>query len=185
LELVPYSEDDIRLIEELECDAETMRELGGPVPAERIPEIHERRLATVAAGEWYFKILPEPQGPPAGTIGIWSAEWRGEPIYETGWMVHPAFQGQGIATRALDRILSMARASGRFERIHAFPSVTNEPSNALCRKFGFELLEETDFDYRDGRLRVNVWELALGRVGDPGLEPGTSSLSEKRSNRLS
>jgi len=24
-----------------------------------------------------------------------------------------------------------------------------------------------------------------GTVGDPGLEPGTSSLSEKRSNRLS
>ena len=27
--------------------------------------------------------------------------------------------------------------------------------------------------------------LQIGLVGDPGLEPGTSSLSEKRSNRLS
>ena len=33
---------------------------------------------------------------------------------------------------------------------------------------------------RKGRSRA-----ALRRVGDPGFEPGTSSLSEKRSNRLS
>jgi hypothetical protein len=30
-----------------------------------------------------------------------------------------------------------------------------------------------------------IGDAARGRVGDPGLEPGTSSLSEKRSNRLS
>ncbi|HEY6771063.1 MAG TPA: hypothetical protein VI035_01290 [Solirubrobacterales bacterium] len=50
----------------------------------------------------------------------------------------------------------------RFDRIHAFPSVTNQPSNALCRRFGFELMEETDFLYRGAQLRVNVWEPALG-----------------------
>jgi RimJ/RimL family protein N-acetyltransferase len=55
----------------------------------------------------------------------------------------------------------MARSKERFERIHAFPSVTNQPSNALCRRFGFELREETDFLYRGAQLRVNVWELAL------------------------
>jgi RimJ/RimL family protein N-acetyltransferase len=70
----------------------------------------------------------------------------------------------------------------RFRRIFAFPSVSNEPSNALCRKFGFDLIEETDFDYRGTQLRVNVWVLEMG---DPGLEPGTSSLSETRSNQLS
>ena len=182
MELVPYSDRDMSLVEELECDPEAMRDLGGPVERDRIPEIHARRLATVAAGEWYFKIVPEPGSPPAGTIGIWSARWRGQEINETGWMVLPAFQGRGVASRALELILSMARKTNRFDRIHAFPSVSNAPSNALCRKFGFRLSEETNFDYRGTRLRVNVWVL---EVGDPGLEPGTSSLSEKRSNRLS
>jgi RimJ/RimL family protein N-acetyltransferase len=182
MELVPYSDEDIGLVEELECDPEAMSELGGPVPPERIPEIHARRLAGVAAGEWYFKIVPDSAGPAAGTIGIWSAEWRGEPIHETGWMVLPAFQGRRIASRALAEIISMAKADGRFRSVYAFPSVTNAPSNALCRKFGFELVEETDFEYRGTQLRVNVWKLA---VGDPGLEPGTSSLSETRSNQLS
>jgi RimJ/RimL family protein N-acetyltransferase len=56
----------------------------------------------------------------------------------------------------------MVRTEDRFKRIHAYPSVENEASNALCRRFGFALVEETDFDYRDTRLRVNVWELVLG-----------------------
>jgi RimJ/RimL family protein N-acetyltransferase len=161
VELVPYTDGDIGLIEQLECDAATMSELGGPVSPAELPRIHERRLDTVAAGEWYFKIVPEPGGPPAGTIGIWSASWRERPIQETGWMVLPAFQGRRIASRALELILGMARSEQRFDRIHAFPSVTNQPSNALCRRFGFELMEETDFLYRGAQLRVNVWELAL------------------------
>jgi RimJ/RimL family protein N-acetyltransferase len=162
LELVPYSDEDIGLIEKLECDPESMRFLGGPVARDRIPEIHQRRLATVADGDWYFKIVPEEGGAAAGTIGIWSAAWRDEPIHETGWMVLPAFRGQGIATRALELILSMARSEERLERIHAFPSIDNQASNALCRRFGFRFVEETDFDYRDIQLRVNVWELELG-----------------------
>jgi RimJ/RimL family protein N-acetyltransferase len=182
LDLLPYSDEDIGLIEELERDPDIMRHLGGPVEPDRIPELHRQRLQTVADGDWYFKIVPEPDGPPAGTIGIWSASWRGDSIHETGWMVLPAFQGQGIATRALGLILARARSEARFPRIYAFPSITNGASNTLCRRFGFRLIEETDFDYRGTRLRVNVWEL---EVGDPGLEPGTSSLSEKRSNRLS
>jgi RimJ/RimL family protein N-acetyltransferase len=161
LKLVPYSDGDVGLIEELECDAATMSELGGPVSPDQIPQIHERRLATVAAGEWYFKIVPEPGGPAAGTIGIWSATWRGRRIQETGWMVLPAFQGRRLASRSLELILEMARGEERLDRIHAFPSVTNQPSNALCRRFGFELMEETDYLYRGAQLRVNVWELAL------------------------
>ena len=161
MELVPYSDEDIGLIEELESDPDSMRFLGGPVAPDRIPEIHQRRLATVADGDWYFKIVPEQGGRPAGTIGIWSAAWQDEPIHETGWMVLPAFQRQGIATLALDLILSRARSEERFERVHAFPSVDNQASNALCRRFGFRLVDETDFDYRDTQLRVNVWELEL------------------------
>jgi hypothetical protein len=35
------------------------------------------------------------------------------------------------------------RAEPKFTHVHAFPGVTNAPSNALCRKLGFENLGES------------------------------------------
>ena len=74
-------------------------------------------------------------------------------------MVLPEFQGRGIATQALDLILTRARSESGFRRIHAFPGVTNAPSNALCRRAGFTLIEETEVKFRDRPLRVNHWEV--------------------------
>jgi RimJ/RimL family protein N-acetyltransferase len=161
MELVPYSDADLALLEELECDPDLMANLGGAVAKEDLPRIHARRLATVSGGEWFFKIVLE--GEAAGTIGIWSAQWNDEPIHETGWMVLKRFQGRGIASRALTQVLDGARKENRFPLIDAFPSVDNTPSNALCRKHGFTLIEEIDFPYRNTTLRCNRWELDLTR----------------------
>jgi RimJ/RimL family protein N-acetyltransferase len=78
-------------------------------------------------------------------------------------MVLKRFQGHGVATRALTTILDRARVEDRFPSVDAFPSVDNAPSNALCRKHGFELLEEIDFPYRETTLRCNRWQLDLAR----------------------
>ena len=161
MELVSYTDADMALTETIECDPKMMRELGGRNPRSEIPRIHRRRVEAVAKGEWWFKIVPEPDGPPAGTIGIWETDWKGAPIHETGWMVLPDYQGRGIAGKALDILLSRARADSRFRRIHAFPGVTNEPSNGLCRKFGFSLIEECDVVYEGRSLKVNHWALEL------------------------
>jgi RimJ/RimL family protein N-acetyltransferase len=157
VELVTYSDGDLALTEALETDPDVMRELGGPTPKARLAEVHRRRLKTVAGGDWYFKIVPEPPGPAVGTIGIWPSTWTDAEIHETGWMVLPEFQGRGFASRALEILLSRARADPRFSRIHAFPGVTNAASNALCRKFGFSQLEESEVEFRDRTLRVNHW----------------------------
>jgi RimJ/RimL family protein N-acetyltransferase len=157
VELRLYGEEDLALTEALECDPEVMRELGGPVPREDIPRVHRMRVETAANDGWYFAIVPEPGGPAAGEIGIFGREHDGATIDELGWMVLPAFQGRGIATTALGLLLERARAAGRFDRLHAFPGVANGPSNALCRRFGFELGEQFDVRFRDRPLRVNHW----------------------------
>jgi hypothetical protein len=42
------------------------------------------------------------------------------------------------------------------------PSVDNPPSNAICRKLGFTLLEERQFEYPVGNFMLcNVWQLDL------------------------
>ena len=46
--------------------------------------------------------------------------------------------------------------------MHAFPAVENAPSNAICRKLGFTLLDEHDFEYPPGTvMRCNDWRLDL------------------------
>jgi RimJ/RimL family protein N-acetyltransferase len=156
VELIRYSEGDLALTEALECDPDVMRELGGPVDREDLVDVHRRRAQE---NDWWLKIVPEAGGPAAGTIGIWDSEWQGEPIHEVGWMVLPTFQRRGIATRALELLIQRARAEPRFERIHAFPGVSNGPSNALCRKFGFERTGEGEVKFRERTLRCNHWEL--------------------------
>jgi RimJ/RimL family protein N-acetyltransferase len=173
VELIRYGEGDLALTEALESDPEVMRELGGPVDRADLVDVHRRRARD---NEWFFKIIPEVAGPPAGTIGIWDSEFHGTPIHEVGWMVLPAFQGRGIATGAVELLIQRARAGAPFERIHAFPGVSNAPSNALCRKFGFELSDESDFQFRDRTLRCNHWELDV-RAGKstPGRRRGPRS----------
>jgi hypothetical protein len=45
--------------------------------------------------------------------------------------------------------------------------VENAPSNAICRKLGFELLEACDFEFPPGHhMRCNDWRLDL-QAGEP------------------
>ncbi len=74
-------------------------------------------------------------------------------------MVLPAHQGRGVASAALTLLIERVMAEPRFPSIHAFPSVTNAPSNALCRKFGFVLLGQVDVVYSGRTLHCNHWSL--------------------------
>lgn len=152
---------DLELTRSLETDPEVMRELGGPIPDEEIAAIHERRARTAGPGEWWLKILPERDGPVAGTIGIWQREWGGSADHEVGWMLLPEFQGRGLASEALGMLLERARAEPAIGRVHAFPGVSNPASNALCRKFGFELLGELDLGYAGRPMRCKHWRIEL------------------------
>jgi RimJ/RimL family protein N-acetyltransferase len=153
VELQPYGDADLTLTEALEGDPEVMRHLGGPSTSAEIENAHRRRLAD----PWWFKIVPDPGGPAAGTIGIWETRHGDETIHETGWMILPAFQGRGLASEALALLLDRAAAEPRFTSVHAFPGVDNAPSNALCRRFGFRLLGEESFEFRGSPLHCNHW----------------------------
>lgn len=143
-----------------------MSELGGPLPSEDLEAklqgiVHDVGFGTV----WYSVILLD-GGTPAGTVCIWDHEQDGQTISEIGWMVLPAFQGRGLVSQAVRVLLDRARAERRWHVIHAFPGVTNEPSNAICRKLGFSKVEELDIDYAGRTLRGNHWVLDL-EAGDP------------------
>ncbi len=158
-----WAEGDLSLLERLMGDPAMMVHLGGPETPEKIRERHARYCADSQAGDGpMFVILAGPERAPAGSIGYWPREWQAEPVWESGWSVLPEFQGRGIATQALRLIVARARDTGAYRMLHAFPSVDNAPSNAVCRKAGFILQGAYDFEYPKGHpLRCNDWRLDL------------------------
>jgi RimJ/RimL family protein N-acetyltransferase len=113
-----------------------------------------------------FKIIDDATGEAVGSVGYWDKTWRGEEIYEVGWSVVPPFQGRGIASSTTAQAIGFARSEGRHRFMHAFPSVGNGASNAICRKVGFTLLEECEFEYPPGSLmQCNDWRLDLLATG--------------------
>jgi len=135
------------------------KHLGGPESEEKIRARLGRYMAIKGSDRgMMFVIVVEPGAEAAGSIGYWVREWRGETVWEAGWSVVPELQGLGIATKALALTLEEARREPTHRSIHAFPSIDNGPSNALCRKLGFALVGECDFEYPPGNpLRCNDW----------------------------
>lgn len=97
-----------------------------------------------------FVIEAGADGVAAGSIGYWETEWQGQPIWETGWSVLPEFQGQGIATRAIHAVIEHLQDNRNHRLLHAYPSIENAPSNAICRKAGFTLTGTEPFEYPPG-----------------------------------
>jgi RimJ/RimL family protein N-acetyltransferase len=135
-----------------------MAELGGPLPREGIEAKVARDVRQAAAGTAWIKMIIPGEAVPAvaGSVVLWSRE-DGEPLSEIGWMVLPEFQGRGLAKRAVRMLLELARDDGRWGLVHAFPAITNAPSNGICRSVGFRFAGEQDVTFAGRVLRSNHW----------------------------
>jgi RimJ/RimL family protein N-acetyltransferase len=164
ISLREWSDEDLPLLHQTMGDAAMTEHLGGPEGAEQLAARHERYLALAGSGKGHMLVIViSTASAPVGTVGYWEKDWQDELVWEIGWAVIPAYQRQGIAARATAFAIERARAEERHRFIHAFPSVTNPPSNAICRKLGFTLMGEYDFEYPVGNLlRCNDWRLDLG-----------------------
>jgi RimJ/RimL family protein N-acetyltransferase len=151
---------DVSAYVQMRCDPFMMAELGGPLPREGIEAKVARDVQQASAdAAWIKMIIPDGSGPEvvAGTVALWSHDDSGTPMSEIGWMVRPEFQGQGIAKSAVRMLLALARDQDRWGLVHAFPAVTNAPSNGVCRSVGFRLVEETEVTFADRLFRTNHW----------------------------
>jgi len=159
--LRPWSDDDLPLLQKLLGDPYMMAHLGGPETPEKIGKRHQRYLQ-LPETDHMFVICWGLQSEAAGSIGYWEKSWRDQLVNEMGWSVLPAYQGRGLATKAGEVVLERARLEHRHQFMHAFPSIDNPASNAICRKLGFSLIEECQFEYPPGNfMRVNDWRFNL------------------------
>jgi RimJ/RimL family protein N-acetyltransferase len=155
----PWTDADHALLAALNGDPAQMAHVGGAESAEKIAERQERFVRDPGQ----YRIVDGDSGQALGWVGFWEREWRGATVYEIGWSVLPAFHGRGIASAATALALQAARAAGGAAAVHAFPGVDNAPSNAVCRRAGFTLVEAAmRFEYPPGHEMVcNDWRYAL------------------------
>ncbi|MFG1925144.1 GNAT family N-acetyltransferase [Cryptosporangium sp. NPDC048952] len=160
----PWTNEDLGLLRRINTPA-MKKHVGGPETESQLLVRHARylRFPTEGLGRM-FSIRLEDTGEPVGSVGYAERVWQDEPVFEMGWNVLPEYQGRGIAGRAASAAAAHAADTGRLRWLHAFPSVDNAPSNAVCRRIGFELVGECDFEFPPGRfMRSNDWRLDLTR----------------------
>jgi RimJ/RimL family protein N-acetyltransferase len=162
IQLVPWGAGDWDLLVQLNSP-EMTEHLGGPESPEKLEDRQRRYVAAANAETAYiWKVILQPEGFGVGNVNFWDREWKGEQVYEMGWGVLPEYQGRRIASAAVAQAIDLARATKRRPAVHAFPSPDNGPSNGICRKLGFELLGEVEFEYPKGHWALsNDWRLAL------------------------
>lgn len=169
IELLPWSNDDLWAVDRFLSDPEMMKHLGGPQSREQIVDQHQRYLHTAESDTGQmFKIVLNRATDAIGNIGYWDKTWREKIVYEAGWMILPEYQGKGYASAALKLLVERLRREHVHRFLHAFPAVTNGPSNALCRGAGFTNQGECEFEYPVGHpLLCNDWRLDLSLHPDP------------------
>jgi RimJ/RimL family protein N-acetyltransferase len=159
--LEPWGGDDLPLLARLMGDPRMTEHLGGPEGPDKLRE-RQDRYEHLTGGDRMFKIVDVASGAGVGSVGFWTREWRDAQVYEVGWLVVPEFQGRGIATAATAQAIELARQQDKHRYAHAFPNVDNAPSNAICRKLGFELLGPCEVEFPRGHfMACNDWRLDL------------------------
>jgi RimJ/RimL family protein N-acetyltransferase len=157
--LQPWEPGDLSLLRRIHGEAEMMAHLGGPESEEKL---RDRLARYVEPDSGMFRVIDVASGEAAGSVGFWERNWRGEDVYETGWSVLPAFQGRGLAVAATAAMIEIAQDQGDRSGMHAFPAAANGPSNAICRRLGFTLIEECEFEFPPGHFMLcNDWRLEL------------------------
>ncbi|MEU6020992.1 GNAT family N-acetyltransferase [Micromonospora sp. NPDC047134] len=176
IRLEPWSESALDLLRRINTP-QMRRHVGGIEREEQLLARHRRYLAmpVTGRGRMFAVLLGDDM---VGSIAYHQRDWQGEQIYETGWNVLPPYQGRGIATAAgaalITIVRKIARRSDAPHSLHAFPSVGNAPSNALCHRLGFTLLGPCDFEYPPGSgslMRSNNWRIDLANSSRPTVTP--------------
>jgi RimJ/RimL family protein N-acetyltransferase len=159
---------DAEIYVRLRCDPIMMAELGGPQSREDVLAKHLRDVATAEADQaWILMVIPEATAPAvAGCVVVWTHSDHGAPVSEIGWMVLPGFQGRGVAKSAVTEVLHRARTEDRWGVIHAFPQITNGPSNGVCRSLGFDLLGQEWIEFAGSQFHSNHWAIDPQRLPD-------------------
>jgi RimJ/RimL family protein N-acetyltransferase len=160
--LRPVELVDLDVYARMRCDPVMMAELGGAQPREGLEATVLRDVrATGADQAWILMIVLDEYEPPvtAGTVALYTRADAVAATSEIGWMVLPEFQGRGVGKAAVRSVLQRASSEKRWGIIHARTTVSNAPSNAICRSLGFVLVGQEEYVVAGRPFQTNHWTI--------------------------
>ena len=136
--------------------------LGGPETEDKLLDRHRRYLQIDDPGAGLMFAVVLSDGQRAGHHRVLGTDLAAQAGLRDGLERQASLHGRGIATAAARAVAVRARSQHRHGELHAFPAADHPASNAVCRKAGFTLRGETDFEYPPGTImRCNDWQLEL------------------------
>jgi len=151
---------DLDLYLRLRSDPGSMAELGGPIAPEVVELSLLREVDDTAAGRAAVVVIEvqvDGRWLPAGNVSLVLVGTERDASSEVGWMVLPEFRGAGLARWAVGELLGRPGAGAIWGTVHAYPSVTNAASNAICRALGFRLAATGVTEFNGRRFETNDW----------------------------
>ncbi|HEY7429983.1 MAG TPA: GNAT family protein [Streptosporangiaceae bacterium] len=127
---------------------------------ERLHRWHARERALAPPlGLWAIVPLATSPLRPAGTIPLLPLADADGPtgLIEVGWHLHPAQQGQGLATEAAEAVLAAAAKAG-IEQVMALTDLDNVPSQAVAARLGMrdEGISQRWFGLTTRQFRLDI-----------------------------
>ncbi|MCM1107288.1 MAG: GNAT family N-acetyltransferase [Blautia sp.] len=103
-------------------------------------------------GMWL--VFEKESGALIGRAGLENREYPQGVELELGYLLHPDWQGRGIATEVCSAIIDYAREYLECEKLNLLTEEENLPSVALAERLGFTCLENTDISGKRTRRYV-------------------------------
>ena len=138
-----YEKADLPFSVGMWLDAENGKYLSDPTPA-FVDAAYQKALEELQdSQEGYYLIAQERNtGARLGTCCLFPDESR--KVYDIGYCIHKNFWKQGYGTEMLGLIIQWVKDQGG-TAITGEVAVENAASNALLRKLGFQVAQETQF----------------------------------------
>ena len=138
-----YRKSDLEFLTDMWFDAENGAYLSDPARA-YVDETYQHALDTLEDSPhgYYLVIELADTGETIGSCCMFPDETR--KVYDIGYCIHKRHWKQGYGSETISLLLRWMQEQGA-EKVTAEVAVENAASNALLRKFGFEIEKRSEF----------------------------------------
>ncbi|WP_218573442.1 GNAT family N-acetyltransferase [Rheinheimera lutimaris] len=141
LEMTPLRKDDWPLFQTLHSTEQVIAQCFDPLPDTVLQQKFQQRLAPwhKDADHWQCLVIRQHgSGEAIGVTGMCLSQGRAE----VGYLLLPAFYGQGFGTESLQALIQWAATTQDISHFKAVVTEGNTASERVLQKTGFQLAEK-------------------------------------------